>query len=76
MTSGLPSDFLTNSRGEYSGIFEVNETGTYVFYLTIDDGAKLSIDGKEVINKWPFVGSTQSNFNLEKGWHTIVLEFF
>ncbi|MCK5457154.1 MAG: chitobiase/beta-hexosaminidase C-terminal domain-containing protein, partial [Melioribacteraceae bacterium] len=62
----------------FSGEIEINEGGSYTFYLSSNDGSKLFIDDKEIIN---FDGLHQSFFktkkiNLIKGNHKIKLEYF
>jgi len=61
-----------------SGEIEINEGGSYTFYLSSNDGSKLFIDDKEIID---YDGLHQSSFknkkiNLNKGRHKIKLEYF
>lgn len=72
-------DGFDNSFGIiFSGEIEINKGGSYTFYLSSNDGSKLFIDDKEIIN---FDGLHQSFFktkkiNLIKGNHKIKLEYF
>jgi parallel beta-helix repeat protein len=72
---GLPRDkFATVAEGT----FEV-PAGDYVLELTTDDGAKLWVDGKEVIsNAWKYQGPTlyTADLKLGAGKHTIKIEHF
>ncbi len=72
---GLPTEkFATIAEGT----FEI-PPGEYVLELTTDDGARLWIDGKEVINNaWKYQGPTlyTANLTLSAGKHTIKIEHF
>ncbi len=48
-TSGVPA---TDWSASWSGTLIPPKTGTYTFSLTSDDGSRLYIDGKELINNW------------------------
>ncbi|MCZ4694443.1 choice-of-anchor L domain-containing protein [Ancylomarina euxinus] len=62
----------------YSGDFVVPKTGDYTFYTTSDDGVRLIIDGSNVINNWTNHAPTSNSgtVNLNKGLHTITLEYY
>ena len=47
--SALPAD---NFSARWTGWIEIPTTGTYTFFVTIDDGARLWIDGELLIDKW------------------------
>jgi alpha-N-arabinofuranosidase len=73
--NGLPE---TNFGLEYTGYFEVKADGLYDFFLTSDDGSKLTIDGEDVIVHDGLHGMTerQGTLFLSKGMHAISLSFF
>lgn len=52
--------------------------GIYRFKTLSDDGVRLFIDGKEVINKWRYQGATPYYYvtKLSQGWHDLRLEYF
>jgi hypothetical protein len=53
------------------------EAGRYTFTAYSDDGVRLYVDGRRVINSWrPMRGYSSISLNLEAGEHTIVLEYF
>ncbi len=72
---GLPGEkFATVAEGT----FEV-PAGNYILELTTDDGARLWLDGREVITgAWKYQGPTlyTANVNLSAGKHTIKIEHF
>lgn len=47
--AGIPAD---NFSVRWSGAVTAPATGTYTFYLTGDDGVRMWVDGKQVINGW------------------------
>jgi glucose/arabinose dehydrogenase len=52
--------------------------GNYAFTVTSDDGARLFVDGTQVMNHWTLQGPTTYTVNraLTEGTHQIVLEYF
>ncbi|MDC6367642.1 MULTISPECIES: alkaline phosphatase D family protein [Flavobacteriaceae] len=63
---------------KYRGFVDIPETDTYAFYLISDDGSKLHISGRDVVNN---DGSHSKRFkkgliSLEKGLHPIEIEYF
>lgn len=69
----IPEDYFSG-RWEQERAFE---EGRYRFTTTSDDGVRLYIDDKLVIgNWWPMRGSRAVTLDLEKGKHTIRLEYF
>ena len=62
----------------FEGYIEIPETDVYLFYLNSDDGARLYIDGKEIIDNDGSHGSGRKGgkVGLEKGFHEIKVEFF
>ncbi|RMG35872.1 MAG: dehydrogenase, partial [Planctomycetota bacterium] len=62
----------------FRGRIHVSETGTYHFYLTSDDGSRLYIDGKLVVNNDGLHGMVQKSgqVNLAAGTHDFVLTYF
>jgi outer membrane protein OmpA-like peptidoglycan-associated protein len=79
-TSGFPG---VTDRFEwfgviYTGTFEVTKPGTYRWRLLSDDGSRLWIDGKEVINNDAVQSFTEGlgEVTLANGSHTIRLWYF
>lgn len=73
--TGGPSDyFALKSTGE----FVVPKDGSYTFYLTSDDGSRLYIDGKLVVDNNALQGATEksSAVTLSAGKHTIEVRYF
>jgi hypothetical protein len=54
------------------------EAGTYVFTVTADDGVRLFVDGKLVIDRWVDQSATTytTNLALASGQHTVVMEYY
>ncbi len=83
---GTQSDFSLNNRqrnGGYGFVFtgsiSVPTDGIYTFYLSSDDGSRLSIDGRMVINhdgKHRFELEKTGTTFLSAGQHAIKLEYF
>jgi len=63
----------------WTGSFEVPETGDYQFITTSDDGVRLKINGKQLINNWSDHARVEdkTKLRLEAGkLHQIVVEYF
>ena len=75
----IPSEAEKDHFGyDFHGLFKIAETGRYMFKLTSDDGAIVTIDGREVFN---LDGSHSTMVNylmipLEAGLHDIRLQYF
>lgn len=52
--------------------------GMYMFTTTSDDGVRVTVDGKSVINNWTDHGQTTDTgmIDLTAGTHTIVVEYY
>ncbi len=51
--------------------------GRYTFTTTSDDGVRLYVDERLVLDSWrPMHGSRSATLNLSKGRHTVRLEYF
>jgi len=63
---------------EYTGYFEVSQPGLYNWRLVSDDGSRLWIDGKEIIDNDGIHAEAQveGGSELEKGLHKIKVWFF
>jgi len=63
---------------DYSGRFWVRDAGKYDFFLMSDDGSKLYIDGKTVINNDGLHGvmTRSGSANLKAGVHRIRVSYF
>jgi alpha-N-arabinofuranosidase len=62
----------------YSGYIDIPSEGLYEFRIISDDGAKLSIDGEDIVIHDGIHGMTerQGNIFLAKGLHELSLSFF
>lgn len=63
---------------KYTGFIDVPRTATYTFYVTSNDGSRLSIDGVEVVNN-DGVHTARERFGvmeLTAGLHEIDVEYF
>lgn len=63
---------------EYTGYIDVPERGVYNFYLYSDDGSRLYIDGKLVVDNDGSHSAERKggHIALEQGMHAIVLQYF
>ncbi|MBE3111592.1 MAG: chitobiase/beta-hexosaminidase C-terminal domain-containing protein, partial [Acidobacteria bacterium] len=62
----------------FKGSIHAPETGVYVFYVSSDDGSKLSVAGKEIIVNDGVHGLVEEKAEvaLEGGWHPFELVYF
>ena len=61
----------------YTGYLNVPETTVYQFQITSDDGSKLHVDGKTVLNDGLHAMETKTlNVALKKGLHAVEIQFF
>ena len=72
--SGLEDKFHT----VWAGVIRIEKAGSYKFYLNSDDGSKLKIDGKDVVDNGGLHGMEEKDGTVEltAGDHAIVVEFF
>jgi len=73
------SGMTTNFAAEFRGVVEIARGGQWTFFCSSDDGSKLFIDGKLVINNDGLHGmvTKQSNsLTLDQGRHSIRVEYF
>ena len=73
--AGVPAD---NFSARWTRSVDVAEAGAYKFTVTGDDGVRLFVDGRKVLDKWIPQGRTTYTVNraLTQGAHQIVLEYF
>ncbi len=72
---GVPKDHYSV---RWEGYLEAPENGTYELCVRVDDGARLYLHRKMVINEWR-VGHARTRCRrtrLQKGWHPLRIEFF
>ncbi len=71
---GLPADYFATVA---DGKFQVPE-GTYILNVTSDDGVRVFIDGKKVLEDWTWHGPKldRAEVKLTNGEHTIRVEHF
>ena len=72
---GMPAD---NFSARWTKSLTVAEEGSYKFTVTGDDGVRLYVDGKKVLDKWILQGPTTYTVTrqLAQGTHQIMLEYF
>lgn len=74
---GVPSK---NFSALWEGILRVPETGEYLFFSQSDDGLRLIIDGKKIIDNWRdqswYASSTGVQMHLSAGDHRLVVEHY
>ena len=62
----------------FTGSIQINSSGNYTFYTNSDDGSKLYIDGKQVVNNDGLHAARErsGSISLSKGRHAIEVQFF
>lgn len=67
-----------NFNAEYNGKVQVKKAGYYTFYTKSDDGTRLNIDGKRIVNNWHIQPprTRSGKVFLTKGNHDINVIFF
>lgn len=61
----------------YKGLLKIERDGCYVFSVACDDGAKLFLDGKEIVNlNWNAGGVREVWVTMEKGFHRLEVQYF
>ena len=63
---------------KFNGSISIPTGGNYTFYLLSDDGSKLYIDGKLIIDNDGFHGEIEKSANIEltQGKHSIRIDYF
>jgi mono/diheme cytochrome c family protein len=63
---------------KFDGAFKVEKEGNYRFHLTSDDGSRLLIDGKTVVNNDGIhsTATASGDVTLAKGVHTVTVQYF
>jgi hypothetical protein len=81
-TASRPDLAVSNDKNEFAlrfrGFIRAPRNGVYLFYVSSDDGSKLSVAGKEIIVNDGVHGMTEekSEVALEAGWHAFELIYF
>lgn len=70
--------FRLNSSVRWTGEFFAPIAGEYKMMTLSDDGVRLSVNGKRLIDNWTDHGSmTDAGLvRLEEGWHSITIEYY
>ena len=57
---------------EWKGFVLIETAGKYTFSTRSDDGSRLWIDGKRIVNNWGLHGARErkGKIFLKEGWHT------
>ncbi|MDA9609766.1 Ig-like domain-containing protein [Paracoccaceae bacterium] len=76
-------NYNPQGRGDYwsvdiQGYIYIPSNGTYWFQTYSDDGVRLKVDGKTVVNNWTLHGPTYNygQVNLTTGWKPIQLQMY
>ena len=68
---------VDNFSARWTKTLNVAQRQAYKFTVTSDDGVRLYLDGRKVLDKWSVQRDTHSvSFELDQGTHRIVLEYF
>jgi hypothetical protein len=62
----------------WSGQVKADHTETYTFYTTTNDGARLWVNGQQIINRWSDgVATNTGTISLQAGqWYPITMEYY
>jgi len=73
-----PRDRNDDFGFRFTGYLEIKTAGKYTFQTASDDGSKLSVNGKEIVNNDGVHGvvAKAGAIDLEPGMHKIVVTFF
>jgi len=76
--SGLNNGFRDHFVGKFTGSLRVHKTGTYNFWTTSDDGSRMYVNGKLVVNNDGLHGmrSRHGRIHLKKGYASIQVYYF
>ena len=69
----------TNWSASWQGEVLANDSGTYTFYATGDDGIRLWVNGQFICDGWNYQGATtySGTIYLEAGqWYSIRMDYF
>ncbi len=80
-SAGSPDPAINheNFSGRWTGFVQPDSTGIYTFYTLSDDGVKLWVDGKLIVNNWTDHGTTEDSgtISLAAGHiYDIKLEYY
>src|SRR4029077_2138824 len=69
---------LLDFSARWVGMLKIPKSGHYTFAMMLDDGGRLQIDGKPVIEDWVAHAPArrEGQLDLEAGHHDIEVEFF
>ncbi|MDD2438002.1 MAG: alkaline phosphatase family protein [Massilibacteroides sp.] len=76
------NQLLPTGQTEFSLVFssyiQIDKSGEYYFYLQSDDGSRLYIDDKKVVDNGGSHGVTEKSGSviLEKGRHSLTIDFY
>ncbi len=62
----------------WSGNLEIHHPGRHTFYLTADDGIRLYLDGKAILDDWQdhSATTTSATIDLSRGSHPIQIDYY
>jgi hypothetical protein len=71
----IPSEHFS---ARWEGVLNVDSPGKYTFYLTSDDGSRMSLDNMQIIDNWGNHSAVMKagTVDLTKGTHPILVEYF
>jgi len=72
-------NIIDDFSARWEGKIKIEKNDKYTFYIRSDEGVKLFIDGKILINTWPEkkrVNEHSGSIKLKKGFHNIKLEYY
>ena len=77
-TAFYGTPYVDHFAAKYSGFIDIPSSGTYIFYLSSDDGSRLKIDGSNLINNdlVHAMKEITGSATLSQGLHPIEVEFF
>jgi len=76
--SELPVVGKVNFSLRYTGEVQAPRAGRYTFRVSSDDGVRVFVAGKKLIDEWRSQGATvfDGSTELGEGWHALVIEYF
>ena len=76
---GPPADSVhgDNFSVRWDGYIKIDEGGEYTFYSLSDDGVRMMLDGRTILENWTSHYPTENSkqIKLEPGWHRTTVEY-
>jgi parallel beta-helix repeat protein len=79
LTAPFPDFGIDTFSARWTGLMQTAGAGTYTFYTYTDDGVRLWINGRPLIDHWVVQGPTEAIATLDLAantWYSLTMEYF